>query len=877
MDKIGRYEIIKQVGKGGMGEVYLAYDPACQRKVALKIIKKELACKASIKNRFLKEVQITSFLTHPSIVPIYSIHRDKETIYYTMLYLEGKTLHELINDSILREEGKEIFAPSLKDMIRFFLALCEAMYYSHSKGVLHRDIKPDNIITGKFGEIMILDWGIAEKIEEQKPNPKEIPEKIAGTVSYMAPERAMGKNATVKSEIYSLGVILYRLLTLKLPFYRKDLEHYRKRIDKEIFIDPIETAPYREIPNALCEIVKKCLEKEEKRYGCVSEIIDEIKNYIDGKPNWIFLQTLDMKRKKDWLFQENVLLAQHIAITKQIDVTEWVSMMVAKGSFSQNIKIEAEIKISEKGEGIGFLLSIPRAKQRKGLEEGYCIWLGSKINPSIQLFKSNVLIADVPDVFLEDKWTKIRIEKEDEHIKLFINSKLILTHSSHLPLAGPKIGLVLKDEEFSIRNCRLYGKSHKVSISCLEVPNAFLARKDYTTALEEYRKIGNAFLGRAEGREALFRAGLTILEKAKDTKNKALFQKALDEFEKLDKTPGAPLEYLGKAMVYQALQNYSEEAICLEFCLRKFKNHSLIPVIEEHIVSRLHKSSLDNREAAFRLSLLSLLHLPKILKTRDTKNLLLNLEAYFEKLDFLTNIKDEKHTFVAIKLCFFLEREKLLIELFQKTKSIINKQNCFLSLLELGYIDEAQKLLSEDSSLSFAIKAHIENPEKPLKSYIETNKTKKAILYHIGQLCLDKKKPQVIIDYLKQNNLLYMQALMYSNRWDEAKKLFEEFQKQELLQEGTYLHTLYGCFLAHEKGEKAAREYFTPILETPFPSFRSLLGPYLLNKLSEEWNDQAFFFEKRELYRQLALYYHCLNNLEKKKEYLERVNEKTTS
>lgn len=876
MDKIGRYEIIKQVGKGGMGEVFLAYDPVCQRQVALKKIKKELSEKSSLKNRFLKEVQITSFLTHPSIVPIYSIHRDKELIYYTMLYLEGKTLQELLNISIDAQKNKKLKAPSLKELIRIFLSICEAVYYSHSKGVLHRDLKPDNVITGKFGEIMILDWGIAEKVDEQKAAPKKLPEKIAGTLSYMAPERATGKNASIKTEIYSLGVIFYRILTLTLPFYRKDLEYFRKVLEKEKLIDPIEVAPYRDIPKSLCEVVKKCLEEEEHRYNCVSEIIEDIKNYMDGKPNWLFLQSLDINDKNDWLFQENVLLARHIAITKQIDVTEWVSMMVAKGSFSQNIKIEAKVKIKENGQGIGFLVSIPNSKKRKGLQEGYCLWLGSKSSPSIELFKSNVLIADVPDVYLKAKWTKITIEKEEENLYLYIDDRLTLSYTSYLPMVGSRIGLLLKDDDYLLEDLYIYEKGHKVTVNCLTVPNAFLARKDYKTALEEYRKIGSSFPGRAEGREALFRAGLTILEKAKETGRSSFFQKALDEFEKLDHTPGAPLEYLGKAMVYKALENYSQEAVCLEYCLRKYKDRPLLELVEEYVIARLHESSLQNREAACRFSLLSLIHLPKRLKERDTKTLLQNLEAYFQKPLFLTSQKD-KNLFLSIKLCFFLALEKILAELLEKTSSPVALQNGILSLLELGHIELAEKLIPKKSPLSFALQAHTDDPEKILKDFLKTKEDNVSVLHHIGQVCLDKQKTKALLSALPENNPLYIQALLYSNNWEKAKKLFASFSQEELSQENTYIYTLYGCFLAHTDGKKAALKHFSTALESLFPSFTALLGPFLLNKLSLQWQSQAFFFEKKELNRQLALYYHCLNNKKKKMEYLEKTNVKASS
>lgn len=879
MEKIGRYEIRKEIGQGGMGKVYLAFDPVCQRQIALKMIKEEFGNKPAVQNRFLKEVHITSFLTHTSIIPVYTIHKDKDTIFYTMPYIEGSTLQRILFNSYKEQEQGKIENPigrSIPTLVRLFLTLCETIDYTTSKGVLHRDIKPENIMIGQYGELFILDWGIAEKIDEQKPSPKEPPEKVTGTISFMAPERAMGKNANVKTEIYALGVILYRMLTLKLPFRRKDIKHYRKIMPSERLIDPIEAAPYREIPKQLCEIVKKCLADEDQRYSSIAELIEEVNNYIEGKPNWIALRSLDIKEKKDWLFQENMLLAKHIAITKQVDVSEWVSMMIAKGSFSQNIKMEAEVKIHEKGQGIGFLLSFPRTKKRRSYDEGYLLWFGSKSNPSLELYRSNALIAEVEDTFLENKWAKIVIEKVDDHLQVFINNKSVLSYTSHLPLPGSKIGLLIKDEDFSIRNFSIFGKSHKVKVSCLAVPNAFLARKEYETALEEYRKIGKSFPGRTEGREALFRAGLTILEKAKINNEPALFQKALEEFEKLYNTPGAPLEYLGKSMTYEALEDFEEEATCLEFALRKHKNHPLIGYIEDHVISRLLESALHDREAVYRLSLLSLLHLPKILENKDTKTLLLNLEEHWDKFSFLLYQKEDRNNFMALQLCFMLSREKILIEIIKNTDCKKTLENGLFSLLELGFIEKAKKLTPNNEILQIALLAH-ESLDKAIEKALNLDTRSFNLTYHLSQLLLDKNKPKVALKLLEKEKKhpLYLQALMFANEWEEVEKIFSKYSKEELLSEGTYLFSLYGCFLAFTRGEKEAISHFSQALELTYPSSWALLGQELTNRLSSKWEDQAFFYEKRHLYRQLALYSHCINNDKKMDEYLNKAHGKT--
>jgi eukaryotic-like serine/threonine-protein kinase len=154
-EKIGHYQLLRSLGKGGMGEVFLAYDPVCKRQVALKQIRHELKDHPIIKERFLREARVAAQLTHPSIVPIFSIERT----FYTMPYVEGETLKQILKKSFEEEKEGEVKHPigsSILALTRVFLAVCEGIAYTHSKGIVHRDLKPDNIIVGKYREVRTL-------------------------------------------------------------------------------------------------------------------------------------------------------------------------------------------------------------------------------------------------------------------------------------------------------------------------------------------------------------------------------------------------------------------------------------------------------------------------------------------------------------------------------------------------------------------------------------------------------------------------------------------------------------------------------------------------------------------------------------------------
>jgi tetratricopeptide (TPR) repeat protein len=376
---------------------------------------------------------------------------------------------------------------------------------------------------------------------------------------------------------------------------------------------------------------------------------------------------------------------------------------------------------------------------------------------------------------------------------------------SHLPLAGNHVGLLHKDGDFELKNLKIYDASHNAMVGCLAVPNAFLSHKLYDTALQEYRRIGQSFPGRMEGREALFRAGLTIIEKARAEENDQLYHLALKEFEKLYRTPGAPLEYLGKSLVYEALGDVEEEAKCLELALRKFPNHPLLPMLREHIVYRMHESSLNNREAAYRIILLAIRHIPDLLENPDTRHLIESLEENWERLPFIEKCDDRLNS-IAILLAFWLAKIPILVEIAQSVRdNEVLFNNALVCLQELEATDALEKFL----------------PKKP------------------------RKKKTLVV----WNNLL-------NKKLSDAKAVFDQFA-DAVHQDTSPLHFPYGTYLYMVEGREAAFRHFASVLETPYPPTTALPSLFLTNRL-EGWIDHAFWWEKKELHRQIELFYRCL-------------------
>ena len=905
--QLDRYMLIDLIGTGGMGEVFLAEDPTCGRKVALKRILAKRKEKESARCRFKKEVRIAAQLSHPSIIPIYDLHDEGENLYYTMPYLEGKTLKEiLIATRIANEHGhpQNVMGGSIPSLMLAFLNICQATEHTHEKGFIHRDLKPENIIIGKYNEVTILDWGVATEIfnpQDDDKNKVECkgktnPRGAAGTIEYMAPERAFAHPANIQSDIYSLGVILHFMLTLKVPYKRPNsIKEWRELLNKngpELPIDPQDVAPYREITQQLSRITLKCLHPDtNRRYQLVREIITDLERYIQGRPDWILTKQFDIDNAENWEFQESVILTKQMAISRYAGVMEWVLLMLSKESYSGNIQIQATVRIQEEGWGIGFMMCVPSNSGQEGLEKGYLVWIGSKDNPGVKLFRDNVEVTRVDDIFLEpDETYTIAVEKQDNVLRLLINDEPKLTHISHVPIVGGHFGLASKDVEFEISPINLSTGSQNVLVNCLSVPDAFLLSGDYNRALMEYRRIAYSFKGRPEGREATFRAGFTLIEEGKREKGKAknYFSEALDEFELLHKTPGAPIEYLGKSLVYQAENNLDEEIKCLELAARKFPKHPLRYVLDEHILFRLHETAQKDRIGAYAFTLLTLRHVPRVYNLAETDRLTRNLTMSWEDLPFIKtppsySNESEERLALSILLSFWLARPGSLYELIQNIPEkfkhrLILLENGLLALFELGYPKLIEFIITvkyrNESSPEFLLfknlyEIAIDEISLTQKLDLIISKASDRLLYSLFAKGLTLEESPKLLPYLEKSKKfeeLYIWALLLSGKKREAGKLLERKPTQET---SSLYFFLQGCYLARADGEDAALSHFDTLLETSFPCSPTLLGHFLKNNIDLEnsWLKQSFFWEKVQLYKQLTLYYSCLGKLRKAAQY----------
>jgi len=915
MGSIGQFLLLKSIGKGGMGEVFLAFDTVCGRRVALKRIRPDLVTSPQLKERFVREARITSQLIHPSIIPIYSIFIEKDLIYYTMPYIRGQTLKQILRQA---RENESDHRGSIPSLVRLYLNVLHAVAYAHSKGVLHRDLKPENVIIGTYGEVIILDWGLTKLIEEADDENEDTPSshprltragKPVGTVAYMAPERARGSSASQQTDIYALGGILYQILTLKLPFSRKNMQNFLKICDTEEFIAPETRAPYRDVPQPLSEVVRKCLAPNPKdRFTSCDELIAHIESFLEGRSEWFPVKKLTVETKQDWEFQENILLSEHTAITRSSELAEWYGLMISKESFTENVRFNAKVTFGPFCSGLGFIVGAPNALQRHQLTDGYCLWMTTKREKRRRttLLRSGVAVFEAPDLYLEPNIAyDLCIEKVDQTITLTINGVRQFSYLSHFPVVGTHVGLLTQDNDFEIGPLELSVGSQSIMVKCLAVPDAFFANGDYDKALTEYRRIGNSFSGRAEGREAFFRAGLTLLEKGKQvldlTERETVFDLAQHEFEKLRQTPGAPLEYLGKALIYQTTGDFQEEIKCFELAFRRYKDHPLRQVIIEQVVLRMHETSQRNRVAAYHFISLAIRFLPNIASRPSSKKLFDSLHKHWEVPPFLLSRGDEgeeqlrlhrfclgisfwleqpfivqeildtlietpvlpiAHIIDCLVLFAFFNQRELLENSLKRWKALLcsdeqEKYAHLFSCLELLLIEdqkelyvEAQKRLLETSPHD--LEAHI----LLLLMEIFFRKKEYAFCLALYEIKGSSRWSKQLHDELLARAI---EAALLLDQTDTAERLLKTVDKESWHNEESSLFFSYGCFLAATQSKKAAIKHFEQVLDAPYP--RSwIIGAHVISgKLQlgpKGWFARSFAYERFMLKRQLTLFQH---------------------
>lgn len=258
-----RYEIIRTIGEGGMANVYLGYDTILDRNVAIKVLRGDLSSDEKFVRRFQREALSASSLSHPNIVEVYDVGEDNGLYYIVMEYIDGKTLKQL-----LKKRG----SLTLSEAIDIMLQITDGMAHAHDSYIVHRDLKPQNIMIKDDGQIKITDFGIAMALNATQLTQTN---SVMGSVHYLPPEQAAGKGCTIQSDIYSMGIIFYELLTGELPFKGDSAVEIALKQMKDPLPDVHKMN--KDIPQSIENIILKATAKNPKnRYQNVREMYQDL-------------------------------------------------------------------------------------------------------------------------------------------------------------------------------------------------------------------------------------------------------------------------------------------------------------------------------------------------------------------------------------------------------------------------------------------------------------------------------------------------------------------------------------------------------------------------------------------------------------------------
>ena len=287
-----RYQIMKTIGEGGMANVYLAYDTILDRNVAVKVLRGDLATDEKFVRRFQREALSASSLSHPNIVEVYDVGEDNGSYYIVMEYIKGKHLKQL-----LKQRGKL----TLTEVVDIMLQVTDGMSAAHDKYIIHRDIKPQNIMILENGLIKITDFGIAMALNSTQLTQTN---SVMGSVHYLPPEQASGKGATIQSDVYSMGILMYELLTGELPFKGDNAVEIALKHIKEPFPKIRSILP--NLPQSIENIIMKATAKNTKnRYNDAREMHDDLKTALtderSAEPsyNFKYKELDDVKEKTE--------------------------------------------------------------------------------------------------------------------------------------------------------------------------------------------------------------------------------------------------------------------------------------------------------------------------------------------------------------------------------------------------------------------------------------------------------------------------------------------------------------------------------------------------------------------------------------------------
>ncbi len=524
-----KYKVGPIVAEGGMGVVHEAMDLTCKRIVAIKELPRDRPVPPEDLTRFIEEAQITSQLEHPNIVPIHELGFDvNQNAFYSMKYVKGLTLTDvLLGIRNGREDYLEQFP--LSRLLNVFQKVCDAVAFAHSRGIVHCDLKPDNIMICDFGEVMVMDWGLARRVGSQT-EPDAVRSKrasgkldgrttgrILGTPGFIAPERLRCGPVSTAFDVYSLGATLYGILALRPPITGGDTKDVLRRIlDGNItpaaaFNDPnrlrhgpetpshFPHCPEGRIPVALSDIAMKAMSvNAAERYATVQDFQQEIEAYQNGR---VWHLVLDQDFSGPNALANWEVAGGHAELRNgELRMSHGEpQLLVFKGDLPGDVRIEFECRQETVYlNALGCFLSSTRTSSPKEIAlTGYKFEYGGFDNSANTLERAGRQLTSQPESSLErGRMYRVRAERTGQRLRFVVNDKEVFNVLDHDPLSGADrtaIGLFGWLAETVYTKVKIYTLGTPWKSDILDIAERQSLKGNYAVAMALLQEVMDSF------------------------------------------------------------------------------------------------------------------------------------------------------------------------------------------------------------------------------------------------------------------------------------------------------------------------------------------------------------------------------------------------
>jgi hypothetical protein len=503
----GRYQLLELIGTGGTSRVFAAFDRELEREVAIKILRvpdeRERA-------RCLREGRVMASLGHPNILPIYDVGCTDDSIYFTMPRFTGRNLGSVIRSRVA--SGCSDAMP-VTTLVELALKLCDALAYAHARGVVHRDVKPANILIGDFGEVMLVDWGTAT-------SPDSDPSTASGwigTPAYMSPEQVHGEPATPRSDVYALGATLFHACLLRRALTTEEPdEFWRRKWSGEL--DAPTADELQRVPRPLLAIALKAMSHEPSaRYANVLELAAALRDFLAGRGAWAAPSVTETFANDDYLNRWACVVPGDFVREpgRLISRCERGGLLIYKQRLAAGVAIEFDGEILE-GAPPGDLSVL---WSDEDLLDGGPHWPKSDTSVTLQVGAFANLLAGI----YRDRNTclsgrslsievgrkyRIRAEIQEHALRLLLDGELIVEHEILFPMSSGHVALYSYYPGKAFSNVRVYERGLPERVSPIAIGDAFFARGEREHAAVQYLRVEQLLPSTTLAEEARYKRGL---------------------------------------------------------------------------------------------------------------------------------------------------------------------------------------------------------------------------------------------------------------------------------------------------------------------------------------------------------------------------------